>query len=858
MDSGPSKKSTKQTYLLTTLRVLYTVGAFAVLSIMAVWINAHIESLPNTDECLWNAVPFNGDTVVVVGTVFPEGIAERAGIKEGDIIVAINNQPVRAPGIPGNQLSLYAQTLLDKAPSGQPVPYIVERNGQRLSLTVVPQKLPPTVRIVYAIFSTLWLLIGLIVGLTRPKGYVQALFFLTGLSVFFAFSFPEGPLLTVEWTIVWTIMGSFFFPMWALFASYFPVRQKLFDSPKRQLWLLAPIVVLILTTSVLAYLPEQQLGYRIALAFLKLLCTIYFAAGVWLLFRGYGKMPTGSNRTPMKVILVGTVISACMLIYLTAINQAVVWNPLLALPTVLFLALPLSFGYVIFRYQLMDVRAVVKTALVYTLTTGTILGVYLLLAFRIGKSLGSMLGTDMEKVVQIAIMAIFLTLFEPVRRQVQHMVDRRFFPHYRDYSEHLSEYGHRMREAIGVPHIADLMTQTLAEHLNLKTVCVATVNELNHLQPIAAIGNSDIQFDAVGAECLQDMLHTSHDLIVLNARQEERLTSVVQYGFAYAIGLYAGGRLIGSILLGRRTDGKPVTGSQVPFINAVASQGASGIEAARLYEHELARRRYEEELATARRIQQSLLPSTMPELSGITINAVSHPAMEVGGDYYEVIPLSEDRFLVMIADVSGKGLPASLYMAELHGMVRVAASIRQSPRDMLTLLNNHLCKTLERGMFITATIALFDCTAGTVTASRAGHTPLVRRRGTEVETFVPQGLPLGVRSQDLFASVLEEISIEHLPGDHYILYSDGVSEAMNEDRDEFGEERLMELLAAQTENCSPEDYIENILDNIAEFRGSAEQNDDITVVVTQIEGSENDELGIMNDEIASKEQWVLA
>lgn len=837
MDAVPGEQSRRWTYLPTVLRILYTLASFAVLSLMAVWINAHIETAQNTDECLWDVTAYNGDTVVVIQKVHNGGIAEEAGIRQGDIILSINRQPVHIPGIPANQLPLYAQKLLNDATPGEPTPYEIQRNGEVLTLTVVPRRLPPTIRIIYTIFSTLWLLIGLVVGLTRPRGYVQSLFFLAGLTVFFAFYGPYGPLSTAEWNLIWVIVGSMFFPIWVLFAGSFPVRQRFFHSVKRRVWVFAPIVILALISSVSHTYTTDDGLVRLTVPFiiLKLLSTVYFAGGVWLHFRGYGKMPAGSNRTPMKVILVGTVTTAGVLLYLSQINQAIVWNPLMALPTVLFLALPLSYGYVIFRYQLMDVRAVVKTALVYTLTTGTILGVYLSIAFRIGKSLGSLLGDDMERVVQIAILVIFLILFEPMRRQIQRMVDKRFFPHYRDYSEHLSEYGARITEAIGVPHVAELMARTLQEHLNLKAVCVATVNEQNILEPVAEICGEEVRFELDGTECLQEMLRTSHELLVLNARQEQRLTSIVKHGFAYAIGLYAGGRLIGSILLGRRTDGKPVTGSQVPFINAVASQGASGIEAARLYEHELARRRYEEELATARRIQQSLLPTTMPDITGIQISAVSYPALEVGGDYYEVIPLQEGRFLVMIADVSGKGLPASLYMAELHGMVRVAASIRQSPREMLVLLNDHLCRTLERGMFITATIALFDSNAGIITISRAGHTPIVRLRGNRAETFVPQGLPLGVRSPKLYASVLEEITLEYLPGDSYVLYSDGVSEAMNETRLEFGEERLLELLMNSGGTISPETCTQKIMQDIEAFRGEAEQNDDITVVVTSIE-----------------------
>lgn len=843
MDSTPMVQPAKRFFSNTFFRVLYTLAALALLSLIAVWLNVFVENQANTDECLWQVAIRGADTVLLVAQIEPDGAAEQAGVEQGDRVLAINGQSLSEKA-PWQRVDLYAQQLLNSAPTGEPIPYIVERNGSVLELKIRLKSLGSAmainnaVPITYSIFATLWLLIGLIVGLTRPRGYVQSLFFITGLTVFFSFSGPVGVLASLGWGIVWTLVGTIFYPAWVLFCAAFPVRQKILESRKRKLWLFA-IVGAPTVGSLLSLISGGEIGGNYFIIILKLICSIYFGVGVWLLFRGYFRMPVRSDRRPMRVILVGTVITACVLFYIATIgniqyNVPGYWRYVIVLPATLFVALPLSFGYAIFRYQLMDVRAVVKTALVYTLTTGAILGVYVLIAFRIGKAAGSMLGDDMEKVVQGVILTMFLIMFDPVRRWVQRLVDRRFFPQYRDYSEHLSDYGAQVTEAIGVEQVAGLMARTLQEQLKLETICVAVINEENRLEPVASICGDEAHFDEEGTKRLQEILHATHELTLLNARQEESLWSVVKNGFGYVIGLYAGGRTIGAILLGRRTDGKTISGSQISFINGVASQGASGIEAARLYERELARQRYEEELATARRIQQSLLPSAMPEIAGINTSAISYPAMAVGGDYYQVIPLPNGRFLAMIADVSGKGLPASLYMAELHGMVRMAGSIRQTPKEMLILLNGHLSSSLERGSFITATITLFDLHAGIVTIARAGHTPILRMRDLQSDSFTPKGLPLGIRSAELFAGSLEEITLEYLPGDRFVLYSDGISEAMNEDREEFGDERLLEVLAEWKPGTPAEECTTTVLRSVEEFRGTAEQNDDITMVVVEI------------------------
>ena len=822
------------------LRVLYTLAAVAMLTLIAVWVNALLSAGNHSDDCLWGVVEVNGENILVVKELFPDGVAEKAGVLPGDRVLEINGQEI--PNAPHDQLLWYSQNILNTAPVDQPISYVVERNGQRLNLemTLSASSQLPVIPLIYAVFALLWILIGLIVALTRPTGYVQTFFYLTGLTVFFAFSSPAGKMVTHGWTSLWLIGGTTYFLAWVFFCSSFPVRQDFLAGRRRRIILLT-LILLPMVVCLVGLQQAETLGWIIAPAILilKVISILYFGIGIWLLFRGYGKMPPQSDKRPMRAILIGTTITAAVLVYLGVIGSVQfqvtgIWQQLVLFPAALFVALPVSYGYAIFRYQLMDVRAVVKTTLVYTLTTGAIVGLYITLALRLGQQLGSLLGTAMQKVVAVAILVLFLFAFEPIRRTVQRVVDRRFFPQYRDYSEHLAEYGGRITEAIGVPQVAGLIAETLREQLVLESVCVSVMNEEGKLEVVKEVCGENVEFGEEATLQLQEMLRSSHELTGLNGFQHPDLASIVDAGFAFAIGLYAGGRLIGAILLGKRSDGKPISGSQIAFINSIASQGASGIEAARLYEREIERRRYEEELATARRIQQSLLPSTMPEMPGIAIAAISRPAMAVGGDYYEVIPLSGNRLLVMIADVSGKGLPASLYMAELHGMVRIVSSIRQSPHEMLTLLNEQLCGVIERGTFITASIGLIDLEDGTLQLARAGHMRLIRQRGGEIKTFEPKGLPLGVRTTSLFNTSLEEITLEYLPGDRFLLYSDGLSEAMNGSYEEFGEDRLFDFLRS-VNGTTPEELNRKLLEEIQMFRGNAEQNDDVTVVVMEME-----------------------
>ena len=252
------------------------------------------------------------------------------------------------------------------------------------------------------------------------------------------------------------------------------------------------------------------------------------------------------------------------------------------------------------------------------------------------------------------------------------------------------------------------------------------------------------------------------------------------------------------------------------------------------------KKRLEEELRIARQIQMSLLPRGPLEFEGIGVTALCVPAREVGGDYYDFFPLAEDRLGVLIADVSGKGTSAALYMAELKGLVLSLSQIYQSPRQLLLEVNRIISENLDTRSFITMTYAVLDMKASTMTFARAGHTPLLYFHadgslGTQVLT--PSGLVVGLRipgAKDKFAELLEEQRVELRRGDVIVFYTDGITEAMNVDSDLFGEARLGRIVAEHG-HLDAADLRERILREIEAFVGAADQHDDMTMILVKVE-----------------------
>jgi len=255
------------------------------------------------------------------------------------------------------------------------------------------------------------------------------------------------------------------------------------------------------------------------------------------------------------------------------------------------------------------------------------------------------------------------------------------------------------------------------------------------------------------------------------------------------------------------------------------------------------KKRLEEELRIARQIQMSLLPRGPLDMPGLSVTALCVPAREVGGDYYDFFPLGDQRLGILIADVSGKGTSAALYMAELKGLVLSLSQIYQSPRQLLIEANRILSENLDSRSFITMTYAVIDVAMGEMTYSRAGHTPLIYLPGPSspskggAQVLIPNGMVLGLRIDGAaakFDELLEEKRIQLDTGDVIVFYTDGITEAMNTSSDLFGESRLSQIVEEHG-HLESEELRERILREIEAFVGSADQHDDMTMILVKIE-----------------------
>jgi sigma-B regulation protein RsbU (phosphoserine phosphatase) len=282
------------------------------------------------------------------------------------------------------------------------------------------------------------------------------------------------------------------------------------------------------------------------------------------------------------------------------------------------------------------------------------------------------------------------------------------------------------------------------------------------------------------------------------------------------------------LLLGDKLTGTPYTSEDVALLGSLASQVSVSLQNALLLRERVGVARIEEELNLARRIQRKSLLSEFPEMPGCEVHALSIPSKQVGGDFYDVVPIANGSYLIAIADVSGKGVPAALLSSMLQASLRTQAESVPSLPDILRNINALLYRSTEIQQFATFFLARIECGVSRLAFSNAGHNwPMLFRRSGECVFLDRGGTILGIMEGIKF----EEGHMILAPGDRVVLYTDGISEAMNAAGELFGEERLMELVQGLPRQLSARRVAECILEALREFLGPVEPQDDMTLLV---------------------------
>lgn len=503
-----------------------------------------------------------------------------------------------------------------------------------------------------------------------------------------------------------------------------------------------------------------------------------------------------------------------------------------------FLLIPLTIGIAIMRYRLWDIDLIINQTLVYGSLT-----VLLTLTYFIGVvSLQTALRTLTTHQSELSVIGTTLAvsmLFNPLRRQIQLFIDRQFYRQKYDAAQTFAAFVKSIRDEVDLAMLIRRLESTIQE--TMQPVCVLTwlrqqsdsrlfqcVTEQRVVKPVTVpYTENEVGMD----DPLVQYIDKTSDAIEVERLD---LDSALLKGFkAHSIKLIVPlicqGELIGWIALGVRLGGQGYASDDQSLLVNLANQTASSIQTAQLImQHEtlaLERERYSHELRVARHVQQTLLPAELPTLLGWKVGVYWQPARAVGGDFYDFLPLSDGRMVLIVGDVADKGVPAALIMAMTRTILRSVAQQASSPGAALARVNELLYPETPPQMFVTCLYGILEPTRGRLRFANAGHNCPYRYGNGKAVELRATGMPLGL----LPSMSYEEYEATIEPGESLLLYSDGLVEAHNLQNEMFGFPRLEAWL--QSEVNTDGTLIEGLVSELARFVGEAgEQEDDVTLV----------------------------
>ncbi|MCC7144086.1 MAG: SpoIIE family protein phosphatase [Candidatus Eisenbacteria bacterium] len=791
--------------------------------------------------------PFLGmsERGAVVALVAAGGPAERAGLRSGDRILEVDGRAIDPLTDPSPSL---------RSLSARAIHLRLERDGRRFEAVLLPAR-PPAAeqawRVAHFIISILSVTIGAVIYQRKPSRLTVT---------FFGSCLALGVLLFHPWTPpgVWgsrwnrliVELCSILLPALLLhFFLLFPYERKLVARRPGYLALIyAPGVLLFflgsLSDGVLRRigLPPQSIRPVIELGTMVNVLVLLITA-VALYVRTYRLSPLPSVRRKLKVTLWGTLLGLCPLVLVVLIHT--LW-PNLQVPgdrlaTLMVVFLPASFGYAIVRHGVFEIEFIVKRSLVYSALTSLFALGYFLAFFALHPLIEKIPAFE-PRVGSLLVVLFVLLVMSPLRSRLQDRIDRWIYPDRYDTQRALRESALRFREARRPDEVGPALLQALSTLLRIERMALfedPLGNGRFVLSAAMGVPNAGIEPPTLSAAVAQPLFAAGQPLL------RGDLEAELPYGFLprgdlealrrvatrVLVPLGSGGRRLGIVLLGPRAYGEGYSAPELLLLEGVAAQAALALENAhflRASEERLSERR---EMEMARSLQQQLLPRSLPHYPEVEFAARNVPCHEVGGDYYDCceVGTNGDRSaLLAIGDVSGKGVPAALLMANVQASFRAEAQSGRSPEEILATINRRLCEIERPDRFVSLVCAQLDPRHRTLTYANAGHPPpLLLRANGEVERLDQSGLLLGIRAEESYRNARVALR----PGDLLLLYTDGVIERGGSET-QFDEEDLV-AFAAGHHHLSGEDLIALVFERLTQTTAPA-HNDDTTLLVLRV------------------------
>jgi phosphoserine phosphatase RsbU/P len=814
-----------------------------------------------------------GDTAITVTLVMPE--AEAAGLHVGDAVVDINGGPFTGSNV------LLDELLRSRA--GQPMSLTVLRSDgseATISFPLSPQRfvIPPlwawVAQCTFFLLPFLCLLVGLYAVFARPLNF-HAWLILGILAYLPAILMQQnlfhGPLTPIA--LIWNVVAQTAMPICLmLFGIYFPERSIL---DVRAPWIKWVLILPILSLAPTDFLNSFGHTYNFNLdAFLdpwefriNTIENIFSMLAIFYFFIAIGskiRTVTGDARRRLKILYYGAAVGLTpffILLLISIVRSKDVGQDIpqwiILLSFLVLLLFPFSLAYAVVVHRAVDVRILIRQGTRYAFARQSINIIRILLAVWLSLSMidfelhpGHQRNVDVVRI--FGIVAIFFIFRFRLSKRLQQKIDQRFFREAYSTEQLLSELSDEARNFTEVTPLINTITQRLGETLHIDRIAVfLRSGDTFRLQlatgaPLLPSTAEVFSLPAASttittlsrAKTPANVYRDDPSSWLVDATDAER-NALTDLSTELLVPLPGRNRLAGVIALGPKRSEEPYTKTDRQLLQTIASQTGLALENAELLENlttEISQReRISREIEIAREVQERLFPQSYPKVAGVDLAGYCRPAQAVGGDYYDFFVLDDGRLALALGDISGKGISAALLMASLRASLRSVASLQQS--DLAALIrhvNNLVYESSTTNRYATFFYAEYDPNTRLLTFVNAGHNPPYILRKGQAIPLEATGMVVGLLPNADYA----QATITMHTGDVLLAFTDGISEAMNHNEEEWGEDRMIATIQQRLNRPDCTNTAQQLLDCILvaadKFTAGAPQHDDMTLLVCDI------------------------
>jgi len=564
----------------------------------------------------------------------------------------------------------------------------------------------------------------------------------------------------------------------------------------------------------------------------------YALAAIWFMETGARLVSNPRILTQTRWVLWGTRLG--LGIFLAAQGGALFFPRSMsadlysALLVIALLAGSTMFILATIRHQFLDVQMAFRQSFVNTVTSAVLVGLYVLVVVQARQMLAPMFG-ERADIVSYGFIIIMLLMFQPINNWLDNLVRSMFIHTRTDHRNVLERFSRQVISQFNPDQLRKIIKETLQTALLVDEVYFVQYDD--QLEEYAVLPSEDYPRRFLVER--SDLLLRGINLLegptyyhsLTDFREGSDLAAVLEgRGVRMILPLKDAEHLLGFVALTGKAAGYRYSSEDLNLLGVLSNQIVTALTIARLYVESIERLRLQEEMNMARQIQVDLLPSNAPSLPCTLICAQSTPSRTVGGDFYDFLPLAEDRLGLVIADASGKGMPAALMIAQTQAIIRSEVTNGNPISTVLKNTNEQIAAATSSEKYVTLFYGELDTKRGLFRYANAGHNyPILVHSGGEVELLKVGGPIIGAFP----AMEYESSSVILEPDDVLFLFTDGLSEAMDESEAEFGEERILRLVCEHRQQ-EPSRIIDTILSEVRQHDPTYPPRDDTTIIAIKM------------------------